>query len=154
LSQASEYWRDGRTLEAGRLIFENLSPDVRPKWAANILASVVKRTGVKSSPIEHILQIANHPSEWNKGHDAFSSARRLTLELDRLGERRSAEQTLLRRLLFLAELVAKVTYNATNPTDEFDEDSGWWIARCLKDVLELLGDDEFSRSMWTTLGFE
>jgi len=50
--------------------------------------------------------------------------------------------------------VAKVTYNATNPTDEFDEDSGWWIARCLKDVLELLGDDEFSRSMWTTLGFE
>jgi hypothetical protein len=36
---------------------------------------------------------------------------------------------LLMEHLVLAELVAKVTYNETNPDDEFDEDSGWWVAR-------------------------
>ena len=30
-------------------------------------------------------------------------------------------------LLALAESVAKVTYNATNPPDKFDEDSGWYL---------------------------
>jgi hypothetical protein len=38
------------------------------------------------------------------------------------------DQETLASLLLLAEMVAKVTYNATDPPDEFDENSGWWIA--------------------------
>jgi hypothetical protein len=48
----------------------------------------------------------------------------------------------------LAENVAKVLYNATDPRDEFDEDSGWWIVSCLKDILDVLKDDEFSKVAW------
>ena len=51
----------------------------------------------------------------------------------------------------VAELVAKVTYNETDPDDEFDEDSGWWIAPCVKTVLEEIGDAGFERSMWLML---
>jgi hypothetical protein len=107
LMQASEYWNEGQLLDAGRLIFENLPIEVRPKWASRVLALVVKRTGVKLPPIERILQIASNPSEWNKARDAFSSVRTSTLELEELGERRSNQQALLLRLLLLTELVAK-----------------------------------------------
>jgi hypothetical protein len=151
--QAIGHWREGRPIEAGRLIFENIAPEVRPKWASSILASVVERTGVHSPPIENILQIASHRDEWKKAHEAFSSARDLTLELERIGDSRSVEQTLLLRMVILAELVAKVTYNATSPPDEFDEDSGWWIAVCLKGILDFLGDDDFSSAMWLALSF-
>jgi hypothetical protein len=51
----------------------------------------------------------------------------------------------------LAELVAKVTYNATDPPDRFDEDSGWWIAACLRDLVDRLGDEEFSEAAWSAL---
>jgi hypothetical protein len=57
-------------------------------------------------------------------------------------------------LLALTELVAKVTYNATDPTDEFDEDSGSWIAVCLKELLDSLKDDALSKSMWSALCWE
>ncbi len=147
LTPCGEEPRNGLQLEAGRLIFENLPEEVRPQWASLVLASLVELTGVTSPPIEHILRIASQPSEWKKAHEAFSSARKVTLELERLGGRRSAEQTFLLKHLLLAELVAKVIYNSTNPPDEFDEDSGWWIAVCLKDVLDSLGVDAISRSL-------
>ncbi len=72
------------------------------------------------------------------------------MKLDKLITR-SPEQTLLLQQVGLAELVAKVIYNATNPPDEFDGDSGWWVAVCLKSILDLLNDDEFSRLMWLNL---
>jgi hypothetical protein len=150
LKQAAKYWQDGQPLEAGRIIFENLAPDARPKWAATILSLVVEKSGKRIEPIERLRRIAANPREWVQAHDAFSMLRESTLELERLSNR-SDEQTLLLRQLYLAENVAKVVYNATNPTDEFDEDSGWWIAPCLKKCLDSLNDDEFSDSAWRTL---
>ena len=73
LNQAYEYWRDNHPLEAGRLIFENLPKEVRPNWAANILQSVIKRTGIKSPPIEQIVHIASRPCDWNKAHEAYEA---------------------------------------------------------------------------------
>jgi hypothetical protein len=61
------------------------------------------------------------------------------------------QQALLLRNLLLAELVAKVTYNSTNPPDEFDEDSGWWVAPCLKDILDFVDDEQFSTAAWAVL---
>jgi hypothetical protein len=54
----------------------------------------------------------------------------------------------------LAELTAKVTYNATHPPDEFDEDCGWWIAVYLKRLLDSLHDDSFSQRMWLAFCFD
>jgi hypothetical protein len=153
LGQASECWQSGKPLEAGRLIFENLSAEVRPKWASRILELVVKRTGIRHSAVEYVLRIAGHPSQWKDAHAAFSSVRTSVLELIR-ADVRSADQMLLLQLLGLAELVAKVVYNSTNPPDEFDVDAGWSIAVSLKDILDLLKDHDFSRMMWSALCFE
>jgi hypothetical protein len=117
LDQAAEYWRQNQPLKAGRLIFENLPREARSLWASNILKSVVERTGIESSSIKNILQIANHPSEWNKAHEAFSLARAETLKLNRFQEK-TIEQMLLVQQMGLAELVAKVIYNCTDPQDE------------------------------------
>src|SRR5437867_2698660 len=153
LNRAAEYWRSGQAIQAGRLIFENLAIKARPKWASSILESVVRRSGIRFAPIESILHIANHPAEWNQAHTAFSTLRKSTLELERL-HARSPEQKILLAQLGLAENVAKVIYNATNPPDPFDEDSGWWVAPCLKSILDLLGDNEFSEVMWSALCYE
>jgi hypothetical protein len=152
LVQALKYWREDMPIETGRLIFENLPPLQRSKWAARILRAVIAKSGVKSPAIERILDIANRPDDWKKAHDAFSSARRATFELTDL-KAITAEQKLLLYNLALAELVAKVIYNSTEPRDKFDDDSGWWIAVLLKKNLELIKDESFSKSMWSTLCF-
>jgi len=148
--EAFKCWRANRSLEAGKLIFENLPKNAGPTWAAKVLRLVSERTGVHSTAIDDVLSLSSHPAKWKTAHDVFSQVRAATLELEKLPVK-SPPETLLLHVTMLAELVAKVTYNATNPSDEFDEDSGWWIAKCLKDLLDLLGDEQFSEVMWSTL---
>jgi hypothetical protein len=152
-SEARSLWNKGNALEAGKLIFENLTVGTRPQWAARVLRLVVDRTGVKSPPVELAISIANTPNDWGKAHDAFSTVRDATLELERL-KQLSPPQTLLLMHLCLAELVAKVAYNETNPVDEFDEDSGWWVAPCLKDLLDSFDDEKFSEAAWSALSLD
>ena len=150
LSKARDLWKEGQALDAGKLIFESLPVETRPQWAARVLRLVVDRTEIKAQAIEHAISIANTPSDWGKAHDAFSTLRKATLELEEL-KARSPKQALLLNHLLLAELVAKVTYNSTSPPDEFDEDSGWWIAPCLKDILDLVNDEKFSMTAESAL---
>lgn len=152
--EASQLWKEGRSVEAGRLLSEKLAPYRRPGWAGRILALLTQRAGIESSPIGRIIKIAVNPREWRTAHHAFSEARHSTLELDaklRTEGNLTGEERLLHALLALAELVAKVAYNATNPNDEFDEDSGWWIAGCTRDVLDRLKDDGFSTYVWSVM---
>lgn len=143
-------WNDRDPIEVGRIIFESIKKQDQPAWAANVLQKVVDRTGIESIAVENILRCAKSPQDWKEGHKAFSLARDATLKLEKSGDL-SSEQKLQLCTLLLAELVAKVTYNATDPIDEFDEDSGWWIAESFKHILQLLGDDKFSEIMWSTL---
>lgn len=149
LAKARGHWMEGQPFEAGKLIFESLPSEIRPQWANNILRSVVERTGIKSDVIDRVISTADCPDQWGKAHDVFSAVRGKTLQVDQWGPH--PQKTLLERHLVLAELVAKVTYNATNPPDEFDEDSGWWIAPCLKDILDLVGDKAFSKAIWSVV---
>jgi hypothetical protein len=149
-SKAYAHWINGEILEAGKLLFECLPNESRPKWAADILRLTIERTEVKSDAIMHILSVAAKPEDWGKAHKAFDDLREATLKLERQ-KSRSPNQDLLLSHLLLAELVAKVTYNSTQPPDEFDEDSGWWIAICLKDILNRVDDEEFSNKMWCAL---
>lgn len=143
-------WEEGDALEAGRLIFENLYKRGRVEWAADILKAIVDRTGLTSPATEKLLRVAADSARWNQGHKAFGAARGEVVRLEAI-PRRSLEQEILLLQTLIAELVAKVTYNETEPVDEFDEDSGWWIAPCLKDVLNAIGDDAFARAMWFRL---
>lgn len=153
LVRANEYWQSGRSTEAGRLIFENLSPQVRPKWASRILALMTERTGIKSPPIERVLQIAGDPGKWGTAHDASSVARRAAIELVKLRSR-TADQDLLLGLTSLAGLVARVIYNSTGSPDPFDDDTGWSLVESVRRVLDLLKDDQFSDSIWFALCHE
>lgn len=155
LIQASDYWQKGQVRDAGKLIFEHLPTQDHPQWAFNILKLVVNRTDVKAAPIENILHIASHRNEWNKAHDAFRMIRRDVLELNKV-KQRSSEQSLLIRVLALGEIAAKVTYNSSEAPAPpypfpFDENAGWWMAECVRHILDLLDDEEFSRLMWAAL---
>jgi hypothetical protein len=151
---AREFWDGGQPLKAGQLIFEELPIGKRPAWAASILRLVIEKSGIDSAPVENVLRIASSPAEWHTAHRAFTVIRALTLECDikrRNNELAPGEQ-MMGWVLALAELVAKVTYNATRPPDEFDEDSGWWLAACLRGFVDNIWDDAtFANSAWTAL---
>jgi hypothetical protein len=112
--------------------------------------------GVRSALFEHVLYIADHPWQWWRGHRAFDKLRESVLWLetqrDFLGFL-TKKQELLESLLDLAELVAKVTYNATGPPDPFDEDAGWRIAGQLRGFVEWFDDEGFSEEAWSALCF-
>ena len=152
LTQAAGYWHAGKPVEAGRIIFEHLPADARPAWAGGILRLVLARSGVDTSHFERLLYTVDHPRQWANGHRCFDLLRDTTLALDEPMARewgRDYDQRL--HLFALAELVAKVTYNAAEPPDEFDEDSGWWIASELRYFVDLWNDKAFSESAWLAL---
>lgn len=152
MERAAEYWHQGKPLEAGRIIYTDLPKEVRPVWASRILRLVLAKSRVLSSPIEHILDITDDASQWQNAHAAFSMLRAETLSLDRLTAP-SDKQKLLLLHLSLAEKVAKVTYNATDPQDKFDKNSGWRIVACLKGFVDMWNDDEFTKAAWTAICF-
>jgi hypothetical protein len=151
--RAKEYWQGSKPVEAGRLIHDNLPAETRPAWAARILRLVLEKSGADHSHFERILNTADHPRQWANGHRCFDLLRHETLRCDDLRRRGrlTKDQEMFASLLSLAELVAKVTYNAVDPPDEFDEDSGWWIAASLRGFVDLWKDDEFSDAAWSAL---
>lgn len=150
--QAYLLWQKGQSLDAGRLIFEKLPLQTRPIWAAKILKIVIEKAGIVDSSFRRILKIADNPDLWKDAHAAFSEIRREVLKLDKLRQNGlSAEQDTFCCILSLAELVAKVTYNATEPSDEFDEDSGWWIVPSLRAFGDSWKDAEFLEKAWNTV---
>ena len=151
---ARQLWLEGQALEAGRLIFEALPPESRPKWAARILRLVIDKSGVEKGQFERTLYAADHPRQWSSGHRCFDSLRREVLKFDELQRSgRHTQEELFHHVLLLAELVAKVTYNASDPPDPFDEDSGWWIAPGLKGFVDYWWPDDqgFSQAAWSAL---
>jgi hypothetical protein len=75
--------------------------------------------------------------------------RREVLKLDdQLRVNRTKDVEGLNHVLGLAELVAKVSYNATDPLDEFDEDSGAWIVAVAKGFATVSKDRAFDQELW------
>ena len=152
--RAAEFWANGKPLDAGRIIYENIPGELRPRWAARILKLVLDKSGLRSSLFDQVLKTVETKEMWGEGHHIFESFRQSTLKLDDLRRHRdlSNDEDLLASILALGELVCKVIYNATTPHDEFDEDSGWWIAACLRAFVDNEWNEErFSRDAWVAL---
>lgn len=147
LDQAASAWWAGRRIDAGRLLYENIPEEFRPRWAARLLRRAMKQSGAWHAAASIVLHVADHPDHWEKAHDVFSTIRRFGLELD-LIQQKTKQQQILVLVLVLAELVAKVTYNASRPADPFDHDAGWGIAACFKAVLDLAMEDDATRLAW------
>jgi len=142
--KAKELWNAGRALEAGRLLYERIPVELRPAWAAKILALACNY--IPAIPeVEAVLEITSDPSRWPEAREAFSAVRKLTLR---------AKDPLYEAVLILAENVAKVIYNSSGHLPFFDHDSGWWIAQNLKDVIDRVNDTEFALDAWSILSSE
>jgi hypothetical protein len=64
LQQAGQYWKNKEALNAGRLIFESLSTEDRPRWAASVLRFIVARLEIRLPAVDHVLELADRPQQW------------------------------------------------------------------------------------------
>jgi len=114
-----------------------------------------EHSGIHSQLVEQLLACAKDPVRWGEGRHHFRSLRDKGLELDKREKLQPSGLSFAeegeRCLLGLAEIVTKITYNASNPPDSFDEDTGWWLARGLKINLDHLANPELSRLAYERL---
>src|SRR5215213_3739205 len=104
-------------IEIGRQIFESLPNDIRPGWAGLILSRFDNLLTDIPRQVAELFLIIDNKDRWKKAHEQFGKIRRL---LDNKNYQPEA-------YLLLAELVAKVTYNASGQPAPFDSDSGHYI---------------------------
>jgi hypothetical protein len=150
LRTLESFWNNNQPLDAGRLIFESMQGLDRSRWAKGILRFVVTRLKVEPYPVADVLDLAERSHGWTDAHHVFDVVRDQTLKLEAMVQR-TTQQELQLAVLMLAELVAKVLYGATDPPDAFDEDSGWWIVVCLKDIVDQVNDDQLTNDVWREL---
>ena len=152
LENAKKLWNAGNGYDAGLLLWQRVDVASSPQWAGHVLEVVMKNTGLGHPLLEEVLRCAANPSEWHDGHKVFDRVRRVVLQLDqRLREQKSLDIEKLNHVLGLAELVAKVTYNASNPPDEFDEDSGAWIVALARGFTNISEDKGFEDDAWNAV---
>ena len=105
-------------IKIGQQIFENLPNDIRPGWAGLVLSRFDYY--IKNIPISirELYPIIDDKDRWKEAHEQFTKIRVFGLE-----NKNYEPDNYLR----LAELVAKVTYNASGQPAPFDNDSGHYI---------------------------
>jgi len=150
LKQAQEKWLRGDALEAGRMLFERIVLKERTKWAISILEAVVSRLSAQIDALNELQSICTFPERAVNGKVLFSKIRKQTLAIESKSAISKEEQFIV-AVLYLAENVAKVVYNETDPPDEFDEDSGWWIASCARECVKRLENSDFEQLVWQRL---
>jgi len=144
-------WDAGKSLEAGRVLFEALPAGDRPFWAGAILQFCCEYAATIPPEVAAVLQLTHKRSEWHHGHEIFDALRRLTLRIER---NEMPADAMLSGIVALAECVAKVTYNAISPGDPFDTDSGWWIVSNVDWIRQHIADKAFGDRAWNLLSGE
>jgi len=125
-------------IQIGRDVFENLPNDIRPGWAGLILSrfdNYIKNIPVS---IKELYPIIDTKDRWEEAHGQFSKIRGFLLD----NKNYQPETHLL-----LAELVAKVTYNASGEPAPFDNDSGHYIPSLALKAAEHFDDDRLEEEV-------
>src|SRR6185503_4552924 len=91
--------------------------------------------------VSNLIEIARHPTRWSEAHSCFGALRRLTLAAE---QEKPSTKTNHLFLLYLAENIAKLTYNAGGYPAPFDPDSGWWIPQNLKHIIDQVNHPGFT----------
>lgn len=129
-------WDWHEALEVGRAVYEALAVDDRPRWAGRLLRLCLRQLPNAPAEVVHVADLADDQWRWREGHEAFRSVRELTL---RVGKRSRSEPSAL--VLYVAENVAKITYNASGGSAPFDHDAGWWLLMNVRDFLAAVPPD-------------
>ena len=148
IEEAKPFWDSGQPLKAGEIIYEHIRQIHRPVWAKEVLELCIPLTG-KIKEVEEVLRIAKEPERWKEAHDAFSAVRKLTLKSER-----KVGDSIYARILYLAENVAKVIYNASGEPAPFDHDSGYWIVSNLRHIVDQNKDETFEKQAWHIVSCE
>ncbi|MGN7784462.1 hypothetical protein ACTJIJ_08045 [Niabella sp. 22666] len=106
-------------IKIGQEIFEKLPNDIRPGWAGLVLSRFDAFIKNNPSQVTDLFSIIGNKDRWKEAHQQFSQIRMFALN------NKDYEPD---NYLRLAELVAKVTYNASGLPAPFDSDSGHYIA--------------------------
>lgn len=106
-------------IKIGQQIFENLPNDIRPDWAGLILSRFDHYIKDIPTSILELHPIIDDKDRWKEAHEQFTKIRVFGLE-----NKNYKPENYLR----LAELVAKVTYNASGQPAPFDSNGGHYIA--------------------------
>lgn len=146
IAEAYSHWSSGNPLEAGRLVYEQIPNNQRPFWASRILDLCIPL--IPPVPeVDTISEIAADRARWKEAHSAFWPLRQLTLK----AEASTSTNRLYSGILYLAENVAKVTYNASNEPAPFDEDAGWWVVSTLRYLVDNVDDSTFAIKAWAAV---
>lgn len=115
----------------GRTLYERQADPVT--WAGRVLAAVAQELG-RTPEIDAALELAGDREQWHRGREVFGVVRgRLFTGEEQL----SAEQELLFRI---AEIVAKIAYNAAGPPPYYDYHVGWQIGPLARRIAETTQD--------------
>jgi len=106
-------------IEEGRKIFDRVPRGVQPCWGGLLLDRCLEVIDTVIQ-IKELSRVIDNPQKWLQAHHLFTEIRKYGLEHP---EYQPAP------FLLLAEKIAKITYNATNPSAPFDANSGWFIPK-------------------------
>jgi hypothetical protein len=107
-------------LQISKNIFEDIPNELKPIWAGLILSQFDLYLENIPTEVKLLFKIIEEPSAWKKAHHQFTQIRIL---------HNSTTEFKHDLYLHLAELVAKITYNASGESGPFDFDSGWYIPK-------------------------
>lgn len=125
-------------IKIGQQIFENLPNDIKPGWAGLILSRFDNYIKDIPTPIKELYLIIDNKDRWNEAHEQFTKIRVFGLE-----NKNYQPKMYLR----LAELVSKVTYNASGESAPFDSDSGHYISSFALKTVEYFDDNRLEEEV-------
>ncbi len=125
-------------IKIGREIFENIPNDIRPGWAGLVLSRFDHYIKTIPTSISELYPIIDDKDRWKEAHEQFTKIRVFGLE-----NKNYEFESYLR----LAELVAKVTYNASGQSAPFDSESGHYIASLALKATEDFDDNRFEEEV-------
>jgi hypothetical protein len=129
-------------IEIGLQVFENIPNDIRPGWAGLILSRFDNYIKNIPASITEIYSIIDTKDRWKEAHGQFNKIRRFLLD-----NKNYQPET----YLLLAELVAKVTYNASGEPAPFDNDSGHHIPSLALKATEYFEDNILEEEVTSTI---
>jgi len=114
----------------GRHIFEHIPDEIKPYWAGRVLSSFDDYLEDIPEPVLELFPIIDDKDKWKNAREQFTKIRAFGL----------ANQGYCKEYLRLAELVAKITYNASGEPAFFDRNSGHYIACFAFKIMEYFDD--------------
>lgn len=139
-----EAWREGDAVAVGRALLDALPPAEQVARAVAVL-DICRARCPSPREVDDVAEVGRDPSRWREGHARFDAVRTLTLKAEGHPDR------LYRMLLHVAEIVAKVVYNASGAPAPFDANSVWWLPRNARDFAAALDDEEVWAEIWASL---